>query len=156
MLLLASIAFTGCQQENLSDPVKGAFSISLTEATAEVETKATPADLDKPVAKKFNLLIINKTTEKELYNGVFTDQTIPASVGTYTVKATCSPNTSYEENPELALDAPYYEGIVEATLSANKTVSVTIPCEVANALASIRFGNNKDKFEDLLDRKSVV
>ena len=63
-MLLASIALTACQQENLSDPVKGAFSISLTEATAEVETKATPADLDKPVAEKFNLLITNKTTGK--------------------------------------------------------------------------------------------
>ena len=148
-MLLASIALTACQPENLSDPVKGAFSISLTEATAEVETKATPADLDKPVAEKFNLLITNKTTGKELYKGAFTDQTIPASVGTYTVKATCSPNTSYEENPVLALDAPYYEGTEEATLTADKTVSVTIPCHVANALASIRFGNNKDKFEAL-------
>lgn len=154
-MLLASIALTACQQENLSDPVKGAFSISLTEATAEVETKATPADLDKPVAEKFNLLITNKTTGKELYKGAFTDQTIPASVGTYTVKATCSPNTSYEENPVLALDAPYYEGTEEATLTADKTVSVTIPCQVANALASIRFGNNKDKFEDLFSSYSV-
>lgn len=154
-ILLASIALTACQQENLSDPVKGAFSISLTEATAEVETKATPADLDKPVAEKFNLLITNKTTGKELYKGAFTDQTIPASVGTYTVKATCSPNTSYEENPVLALDAPYYEGTEEATLTADKTVSVTIPCQVANALASIRFGNNKDKFEDLFSSYGV-
>ncbi|RKU54331.1 DUF4493 domain-containing protein [Parabacteroides sp. AF19-14] len=154
-MLLASIALTACQQENLSDPVKGAFSISLTEATAEVETKATPADLDKPVAEKFNLLITNKTTGKELYKGAFTDQTIPASVGTYTVKATCSPNTSYEENPVLALDAPYYEGTEEATLTVDKTVSVTIPCHVANALASIRFGNNKDKFEALFSSYSV-
>lgn len=154
-MLLASIALTACQQENLSDPVKGAFSISLTEATAEVETKATPADLDKPVAEKFNLLITNKKTGKELYKGAFTDQTIPASVGTYTVKATCSPNTSYEENPVLALDAPYYEGTEEATLTADKTVSVTIPCQVANALASIRFGNNKDKFEDLFSSYGV-
>ena len=69
-MLLASIALTACQQENLSDPVKGAFSISLTEATAEVETKATPADLDKPVAEKFNLLITNKTTGKELYKAL--------------------------------------------------------------------------------------
>lgn len=154
-MLLASIALTACQQEYLSDPVKGAFSISLTEATAEVETKATPADLDKPVAEKFNLLITNKTTGKELYKGAFTDQTIPASVGTYTVKATCSPNTSYEENPVLALDAPYYEGTEEATLTVDKTVSVTIPCHVANALASIRFGNNKDKFEALFSSYSV-
>lgn len=155
ILYFLLLGLTACQQESLSDPVKGGFSVSLTEATAEVETKATPADLDKPVAEKFNLLITNKTTGKELYKGAFTDQTIPASVGTYTVKATCSPNTSYEENPVLALDAPYYEGTEEATLTADKTVSVTIPCQVANALASIRFGNNKDKFEDLFSSYSV-
>ncbi|WP_455620662.1 DUF4493 domain-containing protein [Parabacteroides sp.] len=155
VLLLAWLGLTACQQENLSDPVKGGFSVSLTEATTGVETKATPGDLEKPVTEKFKLLITNKTTGREFYNGAFTNQTISASVGTYTVKATCSPNASYEDNPLLALDAPYYEGTADATVKADETVSVNIPCKVANALASIRFGNNKGKFEDMFSAYGV-
>lgn len=155
ILLLTWVGFTACQQENLSDPVKGGFSVSLSEVIAEMETKATPGNLEKPVAEKFKLLITNKETGRELYNGSFTDQTIPASLGTYTVKATCSPNSSKDENPLLALDAPYYEGTVDATIKAEATVPVNIACKVANALASIRFGNNKNKFEDLFSEYGV-
>lgn len=155
ILLLTWVGFTACQQENLSDPVKGGFSVSLSEVIAEMETKATPGNLEKPVAEKFKLLITNKETGRELYNGSFTDQTIPASLGTYTVKATCSPNSSKDENPLLALDAPYYEGTVDATIKAEGTIPVNIACKVANALASIRFGNNKDKFEDLFSEYGV-
>lgn len=149
ILFFLLLGLTACQQENLSDPVKGGFSVSLKETAAEVETKAASEGLDKSITDKFKLLITNQETGKELYNGSYTDETIPASLGTYTVKATCSPNTSYNENPLLSLDAPYYVGTAEAILKAKETVPVSIVCKLANALASIRFGNNKDKFEDL-------
>lgn len=149
ILFFLLLGLTACQQENLSDPVKGGFSVSLKETAAEVETKAASEGLDKSITDKFKLLITNQETGKELYNGSYTDETIPASLGTYTVKATCSPNTSYNENPLLSLDAPYYVGTAEAILKAKETVPVSIVCKLANALASIRFGSNKDKFEDL-------
>lgn len=155
MLFLLLLGLIACQQENLSDPLKGGFSVSLKENAEEVVTKATSEGLDKSIAEKFKLQITSQESGKELYNGSYTDQTIPASLGTYIVKATCSPNTSYDENPLLGLDAPYYVGTAEATLKSKETVSVAIVCKIANSLASIHFGNSKDKFEDLFSSFGV-
>ena len=70
---------------------------------------------------------------------------IPASVGVYDITA------SYGDNPELALDAPYYEGKAEdeeIKEGATEPVSVTIECKVANALASVVY-EDEAKFQEL-------
>ena len=115
--------------------------MALTEQ-ASVETRATPGELAKPLAENFHLKITD-VAGKPVYDGSYTSELIPASVGTYTLEATCG------ENPELALDDPYYKGEVEAEVTDGEPEKVTITCKVANALASAEFSDEGVyKFED--------
>lgn len=135
-LLLAA-----CQAEQW-EGTEGGFLISLGEDVT-VTTKSVPAELGKPVKEQFSLKIVKESTGSTLYDGTFTSDQIPASVGLYTVTATCG------DNPLLGLDTPYYKGEeagVEVTEGETRTVNLS--CKVANALTSVTY-NEPEKFDAL-------
>ncbi|MDO4165089.1 MAG: DUF4493 domain-containing protein [Bacteroides sp.] len=118
----------------------GGFLVSLGDKQAEVSSRATPAEIGKPLAENFHLNIIKHSTgtgsDITAYNGAYTSNLISASYGTYTLTAT------YGNNDVLAWDSPYYEGTAEAELTSEAPkASVSIPCTVANSLLSVRFTN---------------
>ena len=139
---LVGMLMAACQTEQWEAP-QGGLCITLAEDVS-ISTKSTPAELGKPTAEKFTLNIVKESTGESLYSGVYTSQPIPASTGTYTVTAT------YGTDYAIALDSPYYKG--EATgveVEANQPTPVTLTCKVANALASIVYGEGQiDKFND--------
>lgn len=146
---LVGMLMAACQTEQW-EATQGGLCITLAEDVS-ISTKSTPAELGKPTAEKFTLNIVKESTGESLYSGVYTSQPIPASTGTYTVTAT------YGTDYAIALDSPYYKG--EATgveVEANQPTPVTLTCKVANALASIVYGEGQiDKFNDLFSTYGV-
>lgn len=146
---LVGLLMTACQTEQW-EASQGSLCITLAEDVS-ISTKSTPAELGKPTAEKFTLNIVKESTGESLYSGVYTSQPIPASTGTYTVTAT------YGTDYAIALDSPYYKG--EATgveVEVNQPTPVTLTCKVANALASIVYGEGQiDKFNDLFSTYGV-
>lgn len=132
--LVCSMFLAACsEEENLMPAGRTGIQVALTEK-ASVETRKTPEELTKPLAKEFHLKITN-AAGKSVYDAGYTSELIPASAGTYTVEAT------YGDNSELAVDAPYYKGETEVEVADGKTAKETIYCKVANALASVEFDN---------------
>ena len=140
--IVCSAFLVACsEEENQMSTGRTGIRVALTEQ-GSVETRKTPEELPKPLAKDFHLKITD-AAGKSVYDGAYTSKLIPASVGTYTLEATCG------ANPELALDTPYYRGEEEAEVTDGEPRQVTIPCTVANALASVVFsGEGTYTFED--------
>lgn len=144
-IALAALGMMGCEEELDRVSTGSGFLISLGDASANVETKSTPEELGEPLKTNFSIEVLKQSTgESETYN-YKENLVIPASVGVYDITA------SYGDNPELALDAPYYEGKAEdeeIKEGATEPVSVTIECKVANALASVVY-EDEAKFQEL-------
>lgn len=131
--VMSLLLLVACQEEELMDKTAG-FRISLQDMDVSIDTKSTPAELSKPLEDQFKLKIVKDGTSVPLYDGVFTNQTISATAGTYTITA------SHGENSILALDAPYYWGEQSnVTIKDGEKKTVTVSCKVANALASAFF-----------------
>ena len=144
-IALAALGMMGCEEELDRVSSGSGFLISLGDASVNVETKSTPEELGEPLKTNFSIEVLKQSTgESETYK-YEENLVIPASVGVYDITA------SYGDNPELALDAPYYEGKAEdeeIKEGATEPVSVTIECKVANALASVVY-EDEAKFQEL-------
>ena len=146
---LVGMLMAACQTDQWEAP-QGGLCITLAEDVS-ISTKSTPAELGKPTAEKFTLNIVKESTGESLYSGVYTSQPIPASTGTYTVTAT------YGTNLAIALDSPYYKGEETGVeVEVNQSTPVTLTCKVANALASVIYGEGQiDKFDELFSTYGV-
>ena len=111
----------------------GKLTLAIGHVSQQTQTKAAPSVLGKPMADKFNLRIQRDGSSSCQYEGVFVES-ITLSTGTYSVVA------SYGDNPLIGRDTPYYEGNTQVTIQANQNAQTVIPCRVANALVSARFG----------------
>lgn len=121
-----------CQEERLEQGLQSGFLIALSEIESEVETRTAPADLPDPVKTEFKVTIRNQETDKQ-QTVKWSEEVVPAEPGTYTLTA------EFGENPDLGFDQPYYKGEkTDQTVRDGYTKEVSIPCEVANALVSIR------------------
>ena len=139
-LLSLSILLAACHSGEEWDTTCCGFLISLNDEAVAVTSRATPAEIGKPIAENFNLTITSHKTGATIYDAAYTSGIIPASAGFYSLTAT------YGENPVLAWDSPYYKGSAEAEVTAGKATSVVLPCSVANSLLSVKF-TNPEKFE---------
>lgn len=147
---LLCLSVGSCQQDDwaVSESQTG-FYISLADADVQTETRSTPQELGKPTVDKFKLKIANSATGKSIYDAGYTKDIIKASAGVYDVTA------SFGDNAVLAYDAPYYEGKKEdIAIEEGNTVSVTVECAVANALASVTF-EGSEKFKELYSSYAV-
>ena len=136
--------FISCQSEDpWSGQTQSGFVVSLADAGVEATTRQTPEDLRKDLKQDaFTLSVVRQNTGEEVYNGPCGTGPIPAKAGVYTLSA------HYGDDPVLALDAPYYTGKVEnVTLNGNEVKQVSIPCQVGNALLSVKY-ENTDKIEN--------
>lgn len=141
-----------CQGEEPWDgQARSGFVVSLADAGVEATTRQTPEELSKDLKQDaFTLSIVRQSTGEEAYNGPCGTDPIPAKAGVYTLSA------HYGDNPVLALDAPYYTGKVEeVTLNGNEVKQVSIPCQVGNALLSVKY-ENTDKIENLYSAYGVA
>lgn len=142
-LLLCS----ACNSDELTTGGGRGFRISLADEVS-VTSRSTPAEIGKPVAENFHLLITRLDKVATVYDGAYTSSLIEAPVGTYRLQA------SFGDNALLAVDSPYYEGVTDTELAEDAETPVTIPCSVANALLSVQYVNQA-KFEELYSSYGV-
>lgn len=143
-IIMLSIAFWGiaCQNDELTPQGEGGFDISLTDEPTGAMVRMLPYELSDELKAQFDLKIVNADGISK-YTGTVgnyntgaagSDATGAFAPGDYTLTAT------YGNNAAVALDAPFYASHeVTGTIVAGERTSVTLPCHVANALASFSF-----------------
>ena len=134
VLLLTSLLSACVQQEEIA-LTQGTIRFSIGQVSKEVSTRATPAQLGKPIADMFTLRLERTKSGRVSYEGKFVES-LDVTIGEYDVTATCG------ENVLLGKDAPYYIGQAYVDVKAEQTNTVKIPCRVGNALVSVTFGRN--------------
>lgn len=123
-----------CQEERLTEAAKGTFTIALVDDTLGIQTKAQQAISDE-LAAQFQLTVRN-AAGYTFYEGGYTADPITVPAGTYTVSAALG------KDNDLAIDAPYYAGEASnVVVKATEAKTVTIPCQIANALVSVNWAN---------------
>lgn len=137
-IAVVAIALSGCSQEESLVPAEGSLHLSIGSIAQKTETRATPAQLGKPLAEKFNLRVQRSQSDRVFYDGGFVED-LKLGVGSYEVTA------YYGEDVVLGKDAPYYEGVATVEIEEDKSTSATIPCRVANALVSVVFGRDEEE-----------
>lgn len=148
-ILLLGMLVAACQTESW-EASRGGLCITLGEDVSVI-TKSTPSELGKPVANNFTVKIVKESNGEIIYNDLYTSNTIPASVGSYSITA------SYGTDPVIALDSPYYKGEKSGVKVADESSTpVNLTCKVANALTSVVYGEGQvDKFNALFSTYSV-
>ena len=136
LALLMTIVLGGCSQEEIVTLSNGTLRLSIGQSASVDVTRATPAQLGKPLAERFSLKVVKN--ENVHYDGKFVDE-LELRVGTYDITA------CYGEDVEIGKDAPYYEGSATALIEKDASTTVTIPCRVANALVSVNFGRDEEE-----------
>lgn len=136
--------FTGCDKGNDVGEHEEGILISLydTSLSLKDDSRATPAEIGKPVKDYFNIRITNKKTNQQVYDGKYTERLIKTSVGSYSVEA------FYGDDPELAFDTPYYYGSTETEVKTDEISSAVLNCTVGNSLVSVNFVN-KEIFDQI-------
>ena len=138
-MLLAVVLCVSCaQNDDELELVTGKLHLKIGTVSDKTSTRATPAALGKPLVSKFKIKAQRTSSGKVDYDGPFAE-TIEVRCADYDVTAYCG------ENVILGKDAPYYEGTAHVTVEKDKHNSVTIPCRVANALLSVRFGRDEEE-----------
>ena len=137
--------FAGCAADEVMPGVGERMLMLVLEDDAAVVTRATPAELGKPVAQLFNIHVENQRGTVA-YDGPFQEQ-IKLYDGNYTVTAT------FGEDVYLGVDKPFYKGEATVSLTADeKNPHVSIPCRVANSLVSAYYldkdGNESQDYFD--------
>lgn len=133
--------FGGCTSDEGLYLPNGSLCLSIGKVSSETETRATPAELGKPVSSQFQLKIQRNDSEQVAYEGNFTDEPLEVRIGTYDITAT------YGEDVIIGKDAPYYIGTATAVVEKDAQKNVSIPCKVGNALVSVKFGRDQEEKE---------
>ena len=134
--LLVALFFSACSQEDLADLPNGKLQLAIGQVATDLQTRATPSELGKPVAEKFNIKVQRSGTSLVAYEGRFVES-IEVKTGKYDITAT------YGEDVKIGRDMPFYIGTAQAIVEKDKPNSVTIPCKVGNSLISVRFGEDE-------------
>ena len=136
LLTLTGWGLVSCESD-MDIPIEcGAIRISLENVAPGVLTRSTPSDLGTPLAEGF-LVSVRDGSGREVYSAPYSETDIPLPAGQYEVSA------SYGDNPPIAIDNPYYLGTALATVEGEAVSPVTVECQVANALVSVRFGRDE-------------
>lgn len=147
-LSVAVTFFSSCEEEEewMSLP-NGKVSFAIGQVTTETGTRATPSELGKPLADKFNLKVQRRQNDYLAYEGKFVES-LEVKIGDYDITASCG------QNVIIGRDAPYYIGTAQATIREDQSENVVIPCRVGNALVSVRFGKDaaeQERFSQFYD-----
>lgn len=140
MLMPCLIAcLTACVSE--VEPIQtgegGRLQLSLANISTAV-SRATPAEIGKPLAEDLRLVIANDAG-RAVYDGTFTEDEITLPTGRYDV------TVSYGRNAMMAINAPYYVGTQNVEIKKDETTQASITARVGNALVSARFGADEEE-----------
>ena len=137
IIVMVLTLFSACAEEQVDMPA-GKLHLSIGQVSSDLQTRAIPAELPKPLAENFNVRVQRKGSSYVAYDGKFVES-INARIGVYNVTA------SYGEDVLIGKDAPYYCGSAEVEVKKDQSSSVSIPCGVGNALVSVKFGIDEEE-----------
>ena len=139
LILALGAIFNACNEIEDIETAQGTLRFSISQISVKTETRATPSELGKPLASKFNLKLRRTGTSLVAYDGKFVE-TMQVKTGMYNITATCG------DNPIIGRNSPYYIGKSDnVAVNTGTTTAVTIPCKVANALISVKFGKDEEE-----------
>jgi hypothetical protein len=139
LILALGAIFNACNEIEDIETAQGTLHFSISQISVKTETRATPSELGKPLASKFNLKLQRTGTSLVAYDGKFVE-TMQVKTGMYNITATCG------DNPIIGRNSPYYTGKSDnVAVNTGTTTAVTIPCKVANALISVKFGKDEEE-----------
>lgn len=139
LILALGAIFNACNEIEDIETAQGTLRFSISQISVKTETRATPSELGKPLASKFNLKLQRTGTSLVAYDGKFVE-TMQVKTGMYNITATCG------DNPIIGRNSPYYTGKSDnVVVNTGTTTAVTIPCKVANALISVKFGKDEEE-----------
>ncbi|MBR4160180.1 MAG: DUF4493 domain-containing protein [Bacteroidaceae bacterium] len=139
LILALGAIFNACNEIEDFETAQGTLRFSISQISVKTETRATPSELGKPLASKFNLKLQRTGTSLVAYDGKFVE-TMQVKTGMYNITATCG------DNPIIGRNSPYYIGKSDnVAVNTGTTTAVTIPCKVANALISVKFGKDEEE-----------
>ena len=139
IIVMVLTLFSACAEEQVDMPA-GKLHLSIGQVSSDLQTRAIPAELPKPMAENFSVKVQRKGSSYVAYDGKFVES-IDARIGVYNVTA------SYGEDVLIGKDAPYYCGSAEVEVKKDQSSSVSIPCGVGNALVSVVFGIDAEERE---------
>ena len=139
LALALGLTYSACNEIEDMETAQGTLRFSITQVSVKTETRATPSELGTPLTSSFNLKLQRVGTSLIPYDGKFVE-TLQVKTGVYDITATCG------DNPIIGRNAPYYIGKTEnVVVDTDATTPVTIPCKVANALISVKFGKDEEE-----------
>ena len=139
LILALGAIFNACNEIEDIETAQGTLRFSISQISVKTDTRATPTELGKPLASKFNLKLQRTGTSLVAYDGKFVE-TMQVKTGMYNITATCG------NNPIIGRNSPYYIGKSDnVVVNTGTTTAVTIPCKVANALISVKFGKDEEE-----------
>lgn len=139
LILALGAIFNACNEIEDIETAQGTLRFSISQISVKTETRATPSELGKPLASKFNLKLRRTETSLVAYDGKFVEN-MQVKTGMYNITATCG------DNPIIGRNSPYYIGKSDnVVVNTGTTTAVTIPCKVANALISVKFGKDEEE-----------
>ena len=150
--LLMTSLLASCVQEDGLSLANGKLHLSIGKISTQTGSRATPSELEKPLAEHFQLKVQRQGSQYTTYEGAFQKE-ISVNIGTYDITAT------YGEDVIIGRDTPYYIGTAEAIVNKDESTTVSIPCKVGNALVSVAFGKNQDetaRFDKFYDEYGLL
>ena len=145
-VLLMGVFFTACQEDDFGGSAQGGIRIALADGTAgvDVTTRSTPSELFDGFKEKFKFQIKGDNYD-QTHN--WTDDVISLAAGVYDITATCG---TEQADGVVEFDKPCYTGTKEGQkVNAGETATtVEIPCEVTNALVSIKFAEGYESYAE--------
>lgn len=136
-ILVLATCISSCIEEQSELPT-GKLQLSIGQVSTDLQSRAAPSELPLPILQNFKIKVQRKNSELVTYEGKFVES-IETSIGEYNVTAT------HGENVIIGRDTPFYSGTADARISKDEATEVTIPCRVANALVSVKFGVDEEE-----------
>lgn len=132
-------ALSSCElKDELTGPKGENSEMGALELTVSVSESAAQSRANSEAPGNYPVVIVNKDTEEEAYNGTYEEMKKPLSlpVGTYTV------NSHTPGEIKTSMTSPYYGGEKEMTITKGVVSVLDMVCKMLNTKISLKLGDD--------------
>lgn len=132
-------ALSSCElKDELTGPKGENSEMGALELTVSVSESAAQSRTNSEAPGNYPVVIVNKDTEEEAYNGTYEEMKKPLSlpVGTYTV------NSHTPGDIKTSMTSPYYGGEKEMTITKGVVSVLDMVCKMLNTKISLKLGDD--------------
>lgn len=132
-------ALSSCElKDELTGPKGENSEMGALELTVSVSESAAQSRANSEAPGNYPVVIVNKDTEEEAYNGTYEEMKKPLSlpVGTYTV------NSHTPGDIKTSMTSPYYGGEKEMTITKGVVSVLDMVCKMLNTKIALKLGDD--------------